>query len=62
MFLYLKFKHADVFQTFDNQTIQAFIPRLQLLVTRRGEVIAYRDDPCIKMTIIMEGTIFAIED
>lgn len=28
MTLYLKFKHASVFQNFENQTIQAFIPRL----------------------------------
>lgn len=33
-----------------------------MLVSKKGEVIAYKDDPCSKIMIIMEGTIIAIKD
>ena len=33
-----------------------------MLVSKKGEIIAYKDDPCSKIMIIMEGTVIAIKD
>jgi len=35
---------------------------LQVLVCKKGEIIAYKDAPCSKIMIIMEGTIVGIQD